>query len=240
MPKLAILLFLIPLTAFADRLVLKNGKEYRGTFVDADGGVVTFRVAPRTVRTFKAADITHLEIGPKTTLELRRSTAVQEADRSMRARTPVPTAQAQPAPPPADPAPSPQPFVTPPEIGTVPTNPIQGAAAIDSEFTRTGSETGLLGSARAPHQPTADGRASVRVYNNGSIYWTPAAGAHAIAGPIFQAWLAQGGERSRLGYPINDEKVSDAGATRQQDFENGRILWSDRDGARITYSAAAQ
>jgi uncharacterized protein with LGFP repeats len=234
MPKLAILLFLLPLTALADRLVLKNGKEYRGTFIDADAGIVTFRIAPRTVRTFKAADITHLEIGPKTTLSLRRSTPVQEADRSMPARTPVPPAQAEPAP--AAPKP-PQPFVTAPETGTIPTNPIQGTAAIDSEFTRTGSETGPLGPARASHQPTADGRASVRVYSHGSIYWTPAAGAHAIAGPIFQAWLAQGGERSRLGYPTKDEKISDAGTTRQQEFENGRILWTDRDGARITYSS---
>jgi uncharacterized protein with LGFP repeats len=121
-------------------------------------------------------------------------------------------------------------------LGTVPGNPIEGAAAIDSEYTRMGSETGSLGPPRAAHQSTAGGRASVRFYGSGAIYWTPGAGAHAMVGPLFQAWLAQGGERSRLGFPTGDERVSDAGASREQEFEGGRITWTQRDGAAVVYS----
>lgn len=232
MKRLAIL-FLLSFSLLADRIVLKDGKEYRGTFVDAGEGNVRFRIGKSAVRTFRSADIAQLEIGAKTSADMRRRTPVQEADRRMPARTPAPVVEAGAAP---AQNPSPTPFLTPPEIGTAVVSPVAGAAAIDSEYTRMGAETGALGPARAPHQTTADRRASMRMYAGGVIYWTKDGGAHAMLGPILQAWIAQGGENSRLGYPSGDEKVSNGGFTREQEFLGGRIMWTERDGARVVYS----
>lgn len=232
MGRLAILLFFLSFSLLGDRIVLKNGKEYSGTFIHADEGKVRFRIGKSTVRTFRSADIAQLEIGAKTP-KMRRRTPVQDTDRHMPARTPAQVVEAEPAP---AQNPSPTPFLTAPEIGTAAASPVAGAVAIDSEYTRMGAETGALGAARAPHQPTADRRASMRIYASGIIYWTKDGGAHAILGPILQAWTAQGGENSRLGYPNGDEKVSNGGFAREQEFLGGRITWTERDGARVVYS----
>ena len=234
MRLIAILLFSLPLTLFADRIVLKNGKEYRGTFVDGDAGLVKFRIGKSTIRTFQANDISRLEIGsPRpAAAEMRRSSPVGTADRDMPRSTPrmTPVEVVQvPA--------NNQPFVTAPAAGTVGANPVQGAAALDSEYTRTGSATGPLGKAVGPNQPTADRRASVRFFENGAIYWTQQGGAHTLSGPILDAWVAQGGERSQLGYPSGDEEVTEGGFTRRQPFEKGTILWTQDKGAVVQFGA---
>ena len=231
MRALVFLLVLLPSLSFADRIVLKDGKEYRGTFVSGEKGKVTFRINRGLVRTFSAADIVRLEIGDKPAPDMPRKSPVQQTDRSMPARTPAATPKQ--TPPPNAPPPAP---LTVPEQGVATTTPLDGMGAIDSEYTRMGSDSGALGSPRAPQQPTSDGRASVRFYLKGAIYWTSAAGAHAILGNVFQAWMAQGGEQSRLGYPTTDEQVSNAGFSRQQSFEGGTITWTQKDGATVQYS----
>ncbi len=233
---LAILLFLLPFDLLADRIVLKDGKQYSGTFVDADGRQVKFRTNGRVVRTFRAADIQRLEISSKqASSDSDGSPAPQaqaQADRSMPARTPRQTPQ--PAAQPVNVPPGPP--LTTPDFTTGRTTPLDSTGAIDTEYTRMRSETGPLGPPRAPEQPTADGTAAVRFFAYGAIYWTPDAGAHAILGPVFQAWVAQGGERSKLGYPTTDEDVTDAGSTRSQGFQGGRITWTQRQGASVVYS----
>jgi uncharacterized protein with LGFP repeats len=42
-----------------------------------------------------------------------------------------------------------------------------------------------------------------------------------------------GWERSRLGYPISDEKKTSDGRGRFSDFEGGRILWTPERGAEV-------
>jgi len=234
---LAILLFLLPFDLLADRIVLKDGKQYSGTFVDADGRQVKFRTSGRVVRTFRAADIQRLEISSKQAGSDADGSPAQptqaQADRSMPARTPrqtPPQTAAQPVNVP------PGPPLTTPDFTTGRTTPLDSTGAIDTEYTHMRSETGPLGPPRAPEQPTADGTAAVRFFAYGAIYWTPDAGAHAIVGPVFQAWVAQGGERSKLGYPTTDEDVTDAGSTRSQGFQGGRITWTQWQGASVVYS----
>jgi uncharacterized protein with LGFP repeats len=132
---------------------------------------------------------------------------------------------------------SPQPPspLTPPRIGTNSSRALDDMGDITSEYTYQGEEMGVLGPPRAPTQPTRDGRALVRFYQNGAIYWTPAHGAVAIYGPMLDAWIAAGGENSALGYPVADEVESEAGYYRSQRFEHGMILWNPRDGASIKY-----
>lgn len=227
--RLAIfLLFLMPALGLADRIVLKNGKEYKGTYVSTDTGRVKFRISAKVVRTFLSADIAKMEIGGAPAPDPAPRRATPQAMQADRATTP-PAATPRPETPPAQPPPT----LTVPDVGMATTSPLDKMGAVDSEYTRMGSEAGPLGAPRAPQQPTADGRASVRFYTRGAIYWTSAAGAHALTGPVFQAWLSTGGERSKLGYPTGDEDVRDAGATRTQTFENGTIVWTQSNGAEI-------
>src|SRR6185369_15009382 len=121
-----------------------------------------------------------------------------------------------------------------PEVGPGSSTPLSDLGAVDSEYTSRGSDTGVLGPPRAPKQPTRDGRAVVRFYMNGAIYWTSGGGAHAIYGPVFEAWMAAGGENSRIGYPVSDLNESNAGYSRSQRFERGTIMWTQDKGASIT------
>ena len=62
---------------------------------------------------------------------------------------------------------------------------------------------------------TPDGRGRFNHFEGGSIYWTPQTHAHEVHGAIRDKWASMGWERSRLGYPIGDEKgpPMDAGAS---------------------------
>ena len=130
----------------------------------------------------------------------------------------------------------PGPPLTTPDATVGRTSPLDSRGDIDSEYTRMRAETGPLGPPRAPEQTTANGDASVRFYAYGAIYWTPNGGAHAMYGPIFQAWIAQGGEHSKLGYPTTDEDDTDGDSTRSQTFQGGTITWTQAHGASVVYS----
>jgi len=71
--------------------------------------------------------------------------------------------------------------------------------------------------------------------NNIAVYWSPASGAHTIAGGIRATWGANGSEWSRLGYPITDEQYGNN--TAYQDFQGGRITWyANGSPSTITYN----
>jgi uncharacterized protein with LGFP repeats len=120
------------------------------------------------------------------------------------------------------------------------TTPVDDSGAIDSAYTALGAQTGVLGLPQGPQQNTQNGRAAVRSYANGAIYYTAQGGAHAIYGPIRAAWIESGGENSRLGYPISDQQDNNGGFNRMQTFEHGSITFNPTDGARIQYSASLQ
>jgi hypothetical protein len=65
----------------------------------------------------------------------------------------------------------------------------------------------------------------------GSIFWSPETGAHAIYGLIRDAWAKQGWERGPLGYPKSDEYQD--GKFRRVDFQRGHILWAPDTGIQI-------
>lgn len=65
-------------------------------------------------------------------------------------------------------------------------------------------------------------------FQNGSIYWSPEAGAHAVFGPIEWFWALTGREAGVYRYPI-DEPTYD-GDDVLQDFEKGRRQCHHRHG----------
>ena len=69
--------------------------------------------------------------------------------------------------------------------------------------------------------------------NVGSIYYTPATGAHAIYGEIRKKWAAYGYEKG-LGYPTNDEDGTPDGIGRFNHFSLGHsIYFTNATGAHV-------
>ena len=60
-------------------------------------------------------------------------------------------------------------------------------------------------------------------FERGSIYWTPATGAHEVHGHIRDKWRDLGWEAGSLGYPTSDEYAVSGG--RRSDFEHGALVW---------------
>ena len=61
-------------------------------------------------------------------------------------------------------------------------------------------------------------------FQGGEIVWSPAAGARIVTGGIRTAWVGQGSEGGRLGYPTTNEYAASGGG-RAQDYQGGRIIW---------------
>ncbi|OYO05857.1 polysaccharide deacetylase family protein [Enemella evansiae] len=76
-------------------------------------------------------------------------------------------------------------------------------------------------------------------YQNGAIYYSPAAGTHRIFGAIWQGYSAIGWETSSLGYATEDEfcGLRDGGCAQR--FTGGSIYWSPASGAYAVKGAIA-
>jgi uncharacterized protein with LGFP repeats len=73
-------------------------------------------------------------------------------------------------------------------------------------------------------------------FQKGRVYWSPSTGAHSLYGPVLQAWLDRGAEKSALGYPLGEpHQVS--GGTRV-DFQHGSLT-IDPSGRVVDAGAAA-
>ena len=95
---------------------------------------------------------------------------------------------------------------------------------IAEKYDQLGGCGSMIGPPIAEERATPDGVARFSVFERGSIYWTPALGAHEVHGRIRDAWAASGWEVGSLGYPISDEYAETDG--RRSDFEHGYIHWS--------------
>lgn len=107
-------------------------------------------------------------------------------------------------------------------------------SAIYAEWAAVGMP-GFLGYPLTNETVAADGIGHFNHFQNGSIYWTPTAGAHEVHGAIRGAWQAWGSERSVFGYPVSDESDEVDGSGRFSLFEHGAIHWNSATGA-ITMS----
>ena len=80
-----------------------------------------------------------------------------------------------------------------------------------------------LGFPTTDETTTPDGIGRYNHFQIGSIYWTPATGAHEVQGVIRDKWAALGWEASVLGYPTSDELTISAG--KRSNFQHGYIIW---------------
>ncbi|WP_432540382.1 S8 family serine peptidase [Kineococcus sp. SYSU DK002] len=103
------------------------------------------------------------------------------------------------------------------------------AAALDS---RTRADV-FLGYPTTEEIPLRGG--VLQRFQNGSMYWSPATGAHALRGAILEAYGRTGWENGRLGYPVTNEVRLPGGAFAA--FERGAIYWSPTTGAHVVEGA---
>lgn len=105
--------------------------------------------------------------------------------------------------------------------------------AIDRKYEELGGGNGFLGRPKGDEKSTPYGlEGAYRIYDNGSIYWSPGTGAHEVHGAIREAWGDLGYEQSHLGFPTSDETRGPDGL-RFSDFEFGRINWRSGTGTWV-------
>jgi hypothetical protein len=104
---------------------------------------------------------------------------------------------------------------------------------IERKYLALGGCSSFLGAPYTEERGTPDGVGRYSVFAEGSIYWTPALGAHEVHGRIRDAWADTGWEAGALGYPVSDEYAVTGG--RRSDFQHGSITWAaDTDTSTVT------
>jgi peptidoglycan/xylan/chitin deacetylase (PgdA/CDA1 family) len=106
-----------------------------------------------------------------------------------------------------------------------------GTSAIQQRFDELGGPAGSLGAPVTDELPTPDGIGAFTHYQRGSIYWSPATGAHEVRGAIRDTWAALGWEQGPLGFPTSDEYTSEG--VQRSDFQRGSITWTPQTGAVV-------
>jgi uncharacterized protein with LGFP repeats len=107
---------------------------------------------------------------------------------------------------------------------------------IDDKYASMGGPGGWLGKpidegAGDQEQPTANNRGRFRDFEQGTIVWSPATGAHEVHGDIRVKWAQLRGESGFLGFPLTDETGTPDGVGRFNHFEGGSIYWTKDTGA---------
>ncbi len=112
--------------------------------------------------------------------------------------------------------------------GTIYWTPAYGARAMDGAIRARWWPS--MGS--GTNYPVSDARCGLRnggclqQFEQTTIYWSPATGAHPVHGVIRDRWAAQGWENGRLGYPVHNEtcELYSGGCVRLvQRFQGGTI-----------------
>lgn len=122
------------------------------------------------------------------------------------------------------------------EAGSIYWSPGTGAfevhGLIRQKFWALGSTGSFLRFPVSDETAVPGGRGSE--FQGGSIYWSPASGAHEVHGAIRARFWALGSTSSRLGFPVSDEYAVPGG--RRSDFQGGTIGWSAATGSTtVTY-----
>ncbi len=109
--------------------------------------------------------------------------------------------------------------------------------AIWDEWASLGWERSVLGYPRTDEFPCLDGVGAFSHFQGGSIFWSPATGAHETHGAINTLWSSMNWERSVLGYPTSDENPCPDGIGRFNHFQHGGIYWTPDTGAHEIHGA---
>jgi hypothetical protein len=105
-------------------------------------------------------------------------------------------------------------------------SPATGAQPVRGAFyglwASLGWERSFLGFPLTAELPAAGG--VFQRYQGGTMYWSPATGAHSVSGAFYGYWAGQGWERGPLGYPTSQELPTATGV--RQTFQGGALAWN--------------
>lgn len=114
---------------------------------------------------------------------------------------------------------------------------LRDCTPIGREYTAIGGQGGVLGEQRTPELGTPGPGGTYQLFDFGSIYHSPATGAHAVHGAILATFAALGWEAGPLGYPTTDELTTPDGRGRFNHFAgadgsgNASVYWTEATGA---------
>ena len=108
---------------------------------------------------------------------------------------------------------------------------------IGARYDALGGAAGFLGDPVTGETRTPDGRGSYVHFRGGSIYSSPATGAHEVHGLIRDEWAAHGWEAGLLGFPLTDETRTPDRAGAYNHFQGGSVYWSPATGAHEVHGA---
>ncbi len=104
---------------------------------------------------------------------------------------------------------------------------LASADPIGQHYHDLGGPGSYLGAATAPETAVAGGR--MQTFHGGTIYFSPATGAHAVHGLILSRYQALSGPAAFAGFPTSDEQAVVGG--RASTFTGATIYWSPGTGA---------
>jgi uncharacterized protein with LGFP repeats len=110
-------------------------------------------------------------------------------------------------------------------------NPIEG------KYASLGWETCSLGLPTSDTLTTPDGIGRYVHFRNGSIYWSPATGAHTVWSAVETKWASLGWEKGYLGYPTSDTSATTQGGGKFNDFQGGSIYYKPATGTHVIKGA---
>lgn len=103
------------------------------------------------------------------------------------------------------------------------TGPHEVHGAFYGRWASLGWERSFLGFPTSDELPALGG--VFQRFQGGTLYWSPATGAHPVSGAFYGYWAAQGWERGSLGYPTSGGYRINGGAGVAQDFQGGTLTW---------------
>ncbi|WP_328294896.1 hypothetical protein OG218_19600 [Kineococcus sp. NBC_00420] len=117
-----------------------------------------------------------------------------------------------------------------------PTTPVREVhGAIAGRFTSLGA-TSALGAPLTDEQRTPQRAGAYNHFQGGSIYWSPATGAHEVRGAVRDRWAALGWETG-LGFPTTGDQRTPTRPGTYTHFEGGSVYWSPSTGAHAVRGA---
>ncbi|PRY17242.1 hypothetical protein [Kineococcus rhizosphaerae] len=114
---------------------------------------------------------------------------------------------------------------------------LKDCTPIGREYTAIGGPGSVLGEQRTPELGTPAPGGTYQLFDFGSIYHSPATGAHEVHGAILAIYAALGWEAGVLGYPTTDELRTPDGRGRFNHFERGSVYWTPQTGAQAVWGA---
>ncbi|ABS03451.1 LGFP repeat-containing protein [Kineococcus radiotolerans] len=108
---------------------------------------------------------------------------------------------------------------------------------IGARYEALGGSGGFLGQPVTGETRTPNQRGSYVHFQGGSIYASPATGAHEVHGLIRDEWAAHGWEAGVLGFPTTDETATPNRAGAYNHFQGGSVYWSPATGAHEVHGA---